>query len=484
MEIAQATVEQLVKNPSEGLNVEIKRWIDPATDEGVAKIAIACLALRNRNGGFLIIGFDDETRQPDLANRPADPAATFHPDIIQGIVSKYAFTPFEVVVKFGLRDGVSYPVIAVDAGVTVPVAAKRELVAANKKRLIQQHGIYFRTLNSSGVPSSSLATANDWRDIVEICFENREADIGRFLRRHLGPLASNLFPDIEIPEASGVTGEKATSPSSILARLVVPDPKELLRKRVRAVLEDGERRKQSAFTTETKRPLAEKYVGLGAWSVAVAIDPPLESDDSDQEFFRTLSTANPQYTGWPVWLDANGFDKKDRPYKKDKGWETALLSDENWSGSHADFYRVHAHGEFYLWRVLQDDLTDKVKPKTVFDPGLMIYRVAETIAVALAFARALGANPNGAIACMFRWENMEGRELKSWADPLRYFSPWGETHDNLIEGYTVVPNDTPANSIAPYVKEATISLCSAFNGFEYPLQAIEQSVEKLINRRT
>jgi hypothetical protein len=43
--------------------------------------------------------------------------------------------------------------------------------------------LYFRTLASNGTPSTSLARASDWAAIIEICFENREADIGRFLRR-------------------------------------------------------------------------------------------------------------------------------------------------------------------------------------------------------------------------------------------------------------------------------------------------------------
>ncbi len=39
----------LVLNPSESLSVEIKRWIDPQSKEGIAKIAKACIALRNNS---------------------------------------------------------------------------------------------------------------------------------------------------------------------------------------------------------------------------------------------------------------------------------------------------------------------------------------------------------------------------------------------------------------------------------------------------
>ena len=50
-------LERLVERPGETLNVEIKAWLDPAQVADAAKIIKACLALRNRNGGHLVIGF-------------------------------------------------------------------------------------------------------------------------------------------------------------------------------------------------------------------------------------------------------------------------------------------------------------------------------------------------------------------------------------------------------------------------------------------
>ena len=70
MSVDQNRVQDLVARPAEGLNVEIKRWIDPDDESGVAKIVRACLALRNRNGGYVVIGFDNKTLQPDLAHEP------------------------------------------------------------------------------------------------------------------------------------------------------------------------------------------------------------------------------------------------------------------------------------------------------------------------------------------------------------------------------------------------------------------------------
>ena len=83
-------------NPVEGLNREIKAWIDPATPTGRVKLVRAIFALRNRNGGDLLIGLDDKTLRP--VPRPAELEVTqaFSIDAIQTILFKHASVAFEV----------------------------------------------------------------------------------------------------------------------------------------------------------------------------------------------------------------------------------------------------------------------------------------------------------------------------------------------------------------------------------------------------
>jgi hypothetical protein len=133
--IERSVIDALVGNPSESLNVELKRWLDPATNLGIEKIVKGALALRNRNGGFFVVGFDDTTLAPDVANEPPNAKQLFHVDVIQGIISKYASEPFEIEVAWGHRDGRQYPVIVVPSGVKVPVAAKQDLIDGTRPRL-------------------------------------------------------------------------------------------------------------------------------------------------------------------------------------------------------------------------------------------------------------------------------------------------------------------------------------------------------------
>lgn len=92
---SREVIESLVFKPRESLDVELKQWIDPQSPQGIAKVARACIALRNNNGGYLVIGFlDDGT--PDSANIPSDIRATFHLDVVQGIVSRYSSEKFGI----------------------------------------------------------------------------------------------------------------------------------------------------------------------------------------------------------------------------------------------------------------------------------------------------------------------------------------------------------------------------------------------------
>ena len=152
-------------------------------DEDKAKMAKGCMALRNNNGGFLLIGFDDDGT-PDRGNAPSDIRKTFHGDVIQAIVGQFSSESFPVEVQFSELDGVAYPVICVPSGVRTPVAGEKK-PWPKEKPLIKDHAVYVRSLTSNNTVSSSEARRGDWDRLVQICLDNREADIGAFVRRHL-----------------------------------------------------------------------------------------------------------------------------------------------------------------------------------------------------------------------------------------------------------------------------------------------------------
>jgi|SRR5579864_73506 len=177
-----------LRRAQESLDTELKPWIDPTLDTGKAIVAKACMALRNGNGGLLIIGMRDDGT-PDNRKQPGDVRRKFHHDCVQEIVSKYSSEPFEITVHFIEYDGAERVIIEVPPGVRAPVICRNSLPKDTTDQghepgsLLRENTVYVRTLGSNGRPSTAPAKITDWPRIMEICFNNREADIGAFVRR-------------------------------------------------------------------------------------------------------------------------------------------------------------------------------------------------------------------------------------------------------------------------------------------------------------
>ena len=453
MRTPQSRIDELVTRPSEGLPVEVKSWIDPATPEGAAKIVRACLAMRNQNGGFLIIGLDNQNLQVEAAGKPTNVRDTFHIDKIQELVSRHAFDAFEVEVGFSERHGTEIPVISIPPGFEYPVACKRDLIGPGGQKLLKHGEVYCRTLNANGRASTAIAQPADWRDISDRCFENREADIGTFLRRHLG--SENLL-------SLGVK------------------PHTTLRGRAISLLEEGLNEFKRAAAERKLTGAALEMVNGAKFEVALVVDPQKTGELPTSVFRQTLASSNPNLTGWPIWLDTAGFvDETARPIVRQNLWEALVISGDD----HLDFELFDPNGRFYLLRNLQDDFSGPA-PGTVLDPILVILRVAETIAVGLSFVRALGWNlKDTALGFAFRWTKLAGRRLEVWASPGTYVSTREKTGSDTVLSYVEVSADMPINAIAPAVEAVVRNLFVHFGGYQLPAASIEAWTRKLMERR-
>ena len=461
-------LDGLLQQPTEGRNLEIKSWIDPATADGKQKLVKAAFALRNVNGGYLVIGYDDKTLKPVTAGAPADPCSMFHPDTIQDLISRYAQKPFEISVHYSDQDGTIIPVIKIPSGVLAPVVVRRPLMdATNNKELLSTGDIYFRTLLANGLISSAQIQPNDWPDLLDICFDNREADIGRFVRRHL----VGISPATLRAALSGIAQEEA-------------DPAELLKKELCGLLDKG-RGRFSAMVRERDLQLPQH----GSWEVGLIIRGEFPAQSPTIDFVRRLDAANPQLTGWPVWLESTSFTNPEhRPISTGGGFEALIVAiDDGWGGRHLDFMRKDPKGRFYLYRALQDDLSTSdgaPQPMTALDFGLAILRTAEALAVGIAFGRAMGCDVQETnLEFAFRWGGLKGRQISSWANPERFLGPVQEpAYDDSFCITISMPLDTPNSSLWLYTHEVVASLFALFGGEEIPPQVVEELVHRLMTR--
>jgi hypothetical protein len=442
-------ISDLVRYPRESLSTELKAWFDPTTPEGQAKIVRCALAMRNHGGGFMLIGFDNATGDPVAKDRPADVRVVFHIDRIQGLVTKFASESCVVAVDFIERDGSLFPVVEIPQGLRTPVASKSSLTDSAGRQLIRENRIYVRTLDANNTPSSSEAIWKDWNRIVDTCFDNREADIGRFLRRHLSGLSASVLRELAANLQEAVAHHESDEEA------------------LRRVLDQGLGR--------FRQIVSDRHLELpqhGSWETAAIVRGERPPTRPNLEFIGALLSSNPNYTGWPVWLDSRNFgDQAARPYLANDVWEAFIASfDSGWS-DHLDFWRLSPAGEFYLYRAFQDDVSVSDRhpePMTAFDFGLPVIRSAEAIGVALAYARALRTSgPEATVLLGFRWMGLQGRELSSWAQPLRHISPGRHAYRDEVFSSVTVPLETPVSAVHQFVHAATQPLFEPLTAFSY-----------------
>jgi len=452
-------IQQLVERPGESLSVEVKRWIDPDAPEGQIKIIRAVLALRNHGGGYLVIGFDNKTLLADKDHVPDDVRKTFHVDKIQGLITKFASEAFEIGIEFPERDEQLYPVIVVSPGVKTPVATKYELSFEGGK--ISVGDVYVRSLRSNNTPSTTKAGWKDWPNIVDVCFENREADIGRFLRRHLGGLTPETVREIVSSMTKGVEPQV--------------DPEELLP----SYLQECEQRFQEVVR-ERKVELPEH----GSWEVALLLIGDISKHSATQPFLQLLDASNPNYTGWPVWADSSIFaDTNARPRVYQGVWEAFLFFTDPWAT--VDFWRLDPRGRFYLRRALEDDVhSEKIAPLKFMDFDLPVLRTAEAMAVGLAFAKAMGCETDKTqLAFAFRWNKLKDRQLNSWVSPMRLVRVTSPAYDDEVSSFVNVPLDTSLSALGAFVHQAVQPLFAVFGGYEISVDVVEELTRRLIERR-
>ncbi|GBF44614.1 transcriptional regulator [Leptospira ellinghausenii] len=451
---------ELVNNPKESLSLELKNWIDPEELSGIEKLVKAILAFYNHNGGYLLIGFVNSTGKPDLENAPNNVNDKFHIDKIQNLVSKYSSESFEIKVHFPVIQDKTFVVIEIPAGVRNPVATKSQL-EFNGKTIIQINKVYIRSLNSNNTPSTTEATWKDWSSIVEKCFENREADIGRFIRRHLTSIENNNLKEF----FNTLSNQKIPQKQNSMDYL-----KEFISQSRKQYSEEMLKRNKTLYPH-------------GTYEIAAKING-IEKDYSmNQDFLNLIFSSNNHYTGWPMWIDSRSFVEESNPYVKNGFWEALILPREAPKlHGHLDYWRFSPKGEFYLRRGIEDDFRDNTINKTL-DISIVIFRIAESLLVLLDFAQAFEAINSENINILFHWTSLDDRYLTSWARSSIMFTRKSISKQDEIEINVQLPIETARSAIGNYVYRVASSLFEIFQGASVSRDLVEDVVKELLGRR-
>jgi hypothetical protein len=478
-----------LRRPTETLQLELKSWVGVESAVDRARIARALIALRNRNGGLLVIGIDDKTLAPVAEGRPADLRAAYHPDALQKLVNDYAEPGFPVTVEFVERDGLEFPVVAVPPGVKSPAMARQDVKNDKEVKVLRQHAVYVRSATNDVVQTTEPRSAQDWDDLMGICFDNREADVGRFLRRNLGgmldelglkPRAEQPLPPATPSKAPGeVAAPIVPTPTVVVAPPVLPG------RGPETVLDEGAIRFAARLEFLRKQAPPVKLPEVKAWrEVGIVLTGPVQPL-LGQHLLGAVFPRHPKLSGWPLWVDSRGLGGEwEHPYPAANGWEALVtLSQAAFvKGTLVDFWRIDPRGEFYHRRTLEDDLWPSVPDEDrgkVFDIINAIKRVAEALATAQAFAQGLSADPeNAMLRAAFRWTNLSGRQLFSMERGRDFFAPT-PAYEDTAHSSVEIPVSTAPGAIASYVNQAVMPLFTSF-GYQVPRFVIDELTAKTL----
>ncbi|WP_022678343.1 helix-turn-helix domain-containing protein [Novosphingobium sp. B-7] len=453
-------------NFSEGLAFELKSWLDPTNPPHLQVIIRTLIALRNHGGGTLLIGFKDNG-DPRADDAPYDVEAQYHPDHIQEMVSRYASDPFEVRVELIDRGGRKHPRIDVPTGIRTPVRVKASLMQERDGApvaLLTKGEIPTRTLTSNGRPSTVADCSKDDLDrMMQICFDNREADIARFIRRNLagvGPAIAELM----------ATAGLAPSPSD--AQLAA----EFLDLGDRHFAEEYDRLQVPAQIAELR--------GWGGREVAMVISPAPAGFRANHDFLRRMLSAVPRLSSYPPWLDTAVGGLESEAKVRQGRWEALLYVTGMFDA--LTFEMFDPTGDFYERRLNLVDVIarrNKVTPRAVLGERQAITDVAEVFLTGLAFAGAMGvADRDHELHWAFRWTGLQGRMVDAWfaGGPSRYVS----VEDTSPVCQVSFPADTPATALVPLIEETMAPMFEMFRGYSTQTQQIDEMLTALVERRS
>ena len=443
--MANSDLDELLAEPREALDVEVKEWLDLSSNDHLAALAKEIIALANHGGGYLVIGFEersDGSFQPALP-QPANLDA-WSQDGIQAIVAKYVDPAIQCRVTHRERPGSpdKHPIISVPGGSRSLVRAKAG--SPDQSKLVANR-VYTRR---PGPNSEEPRTTEEWDRLFERCVQARQNELLDAMRSIMAGVVPNTTP----PPPSRVQQLREFEETAVARwdRLVSDLP-----------LEAGPRMLH------------------GHYDVGIAIDGDFDMP-SLRDLAATINSAVRNHSGWPPFVSLRRAPFAPKPIDGVVEFWRGLDQDGSWdSPAHSDFWRVSPGGLLFTRRGFPEDggIHD-LAPGEAFDITSPARRIGEVILEAFYIASALGALDSNLI-CHCSWVGLANRTLVSKGNPNRMLFEERTTAQNTYEATQTVALPALPAALPEVVFTILAPLYELFDFFTLPKRLVEQELADL-----
>lgn len=449
MTISRERLADLLVDPREDLDYEIKNWLDlQGSNDDKATFAKAVLALANHGGGFVALGLvETNVGVVEAEERPAT-FDGYSQDLINGIVQNYCDPPFHCAVHIVPNPtGAVFPIVIVPGGHRVPVRARR---AGPNGNTVQNNAIYIR---KPGPRSETPQSAQDWDSLLARCLRNRRDEMFDQIR----DLIAGAVPQVEQQPEPTRLDEWIRSSRARWKELIESLPEGV-----------GPRLPHGRYC------IAYEIVGERK-QIAPARLPDV------------LRASEVRHTGWPpFWYPTRAGIE---PYLIEGAVECWLGGDpqsapEDRDAAHSDFWRIYPDGLAFLLRGYQEDGIEEqrpgrglVPPATIFDITLPVWRVGEALLHAKSLAANLFEGPT-TIRFVTSYEGLAGRSLVS-IDNRRHVWDGRVARQDMITLNTYIETQAIDPNLPEIVHPLLSPLYALFDFFELPMQLVVDELARM-----
>lgn len=445
--VSDRRLADLVNEPREGLDVEIKEWLNLEDKAHQATLAKELIALANHGGGFILIGFKEEAGGFSAAPNPPNDLESWTQDRIQGIVGRYLEPTVQCSVSHVMStvSGKLHPVIVVPSSDRVPVMTKK---GSPDNTSLVPNRIYIRR---AGPNSEEPRSAEEWNGLFDRLVQSRKSDLLDAFRSIL----SGVIPTANLPEPSnkGVEFDKFTHDA------------------------------QHRWTELVSQLPANSPARMphGHYDMAFAIDGDFK-EVSLHQVAQIVATAVRNHSGWPPFLTIPRPPFTPKPLDGAvQCWMKPETAQTENDPSHNDFWRVSSNGMFFTRRgFIEDSARSGAALGKTIDLTVPIWRLGEGILNASYIAMAMGAADCDLI-CRTNWAGLRGRTLTSSSGA--YLSLAYEASQDKYSAEEVVSVRSASEALPEIVYAMLRPMYELFDFFQLSKSTVEKQLADLTRNR-